>query len=74
MVDWVRKNEKGNLYFPKVDFHAVVAIKDRDGVSCYHENVIHHREGFFAKINDGIGEIVNYDQVEAYFSYEPFKL
>ncbi|QQV88786.1 hypothetical protein vBAbaPP1_104 [Acinetobacter phage vB_AbaM_P1] len=74
MTNWVRKNEKGNLYLPKLDYHAIVAIKDRDGESVYHENVIHHKEGFFVKINDGIGEVVDYDKVEAYFSYEPFKL
>lgn len=73
MTNWVKRDEQG-LYIPQNEvFHAVVALVDRDGVSVYHENVIYGPEDQFVKINDGQGEVVNVEDVVAYFAYEPYK-
>ena len=85
MTKWVKRDKNG-LYlgtkmhrphfgFTLPDFQCVVARFDRDGESdsIFHTHCIFDGQSeVFIKLDDGIGEVIHPDEVQAYFAYTPF--
>ena len=73
MTQWI-KRVAGILIPPPINHHCVILILDRDGQSPVPLNAIFEQSlntgKHFVLINDGIGEVIKFEQVIAYFTYD----